>query len=201
MLNKTRYKHKSENDKKRELMKNKCVISKKDECCIPIQLNKDKCCIQLNKNDCNTLIKNDINELYKTIENLKLCVIDLKKQVSNSPSNYHIGKIKINIDNLHDLYVCLNYISFNNTIFIYGSYNGCITINDLKSTIKLIDSCFNLTCYESSGTIDILNHNNDTIYNAIVLDKLKMEISSRPLIPIGINFNGTINFDIKIHFN
>ncbi len=200
MFNKSRYKYKSENDKLRnQNISNKCV--KKDVCVekkVVCSIKKDDCLINCSDN----LRKNDCDELYRTIENLKLCIIDLKKQVCHSPTNYHVGKIKINIDNFNNLCLCLNYISFSNTIFIYGSYTGCITINDLESTITLVDSCFNLSCgYESSGTIDILNHNNDTIYNSLVLDCLKMEISSRPLIPIGINFNGTINFDIKIHFN
>lgn len=191
MFNKTRYKYKSINDIKRE--KKNSYPDKKNNLLDNKNIDKEKNCI--NEFKCN-----NYDELYKTIENLKLCIIDLKQQICNSPSNYNIGKIKLNINNLNNLTVCLNYISFCNTLFIYGSYTNCIIINDLKNTIQLIDSCFNLTCFESSGTIDIFNHNNNTNYNAIILDNLKMEISSRPLIPIGINFHGTINFDIQIHF-
>lgn len=161
-----------------------------------------------------TNIKKEIFIIKSTLHSLENKVnsnCKLLDDISNRTSTSDIiqGVLGICIDDITEVELNSCYKLINDCINItVVSKDIDIFLKKNDGVIKLIDFPYELVKNTVSGTIHICNKEARHIYVGVVYDELcknltnsiRYNVSNRPIIPIGLNFTGTIivNISVKI---
>jgi len=152
-------------------------------------------------NDPNKLLEK-YDSLEHQINRINCFLLDLSKEIDNMRiiNNIYNGELKLAINGL-----CTNnrfdgnYLIINNKLDIWSEENKKIVINN--SSGKICMNKFTKNIKKISGIIKIYNNDNNQLYNGIITNdgreksgkiNIVYKLSNRPLIPLGIRFNGVI---------
>lgn len=150
------------------------------------------------------LYRNEILDLQSSITEIKSYVQTLQLDNIRAPVLYNIGSTEISISSLGNLSTNCDYLSFTKNIHLYGSYTSAsLKITDTTGIITFPSIPVTITNLKANGSINILNNDAKNIYAGIIKNTgnvINVYFSNRPLLPINIGFNGTVNIDVKIQY-